>query len=65
MITAHTVDRFVQAASAPRPYEFLKSLAASDTVALMCRKHRVSKTPGVFGPQLTVCPEGFPAEALA
>lgn len=65
MITAHTVDRFVQAASAPRPYEFLKYLVSTDTAPLTCRQHQVNKTSHVFGPQLNVCPMCFPAEALA
>lgn len=60
-----TVARFVRDASQPRPYRFLHTLISdTDNKPPRCRKHDVPKVAHTYGPQLTVCPVCFPAEAV-
>ena len=59
-----TVRRFVREASKPRPYRFLHTLIEHRDATPRCRRHDVPKVPHVYGDQLLVCPECFPAEAV-
>ena len=62
MIEATTVKRFVSKCAQQQPYRFLDSLVGDSPHLPLCRTHGVAKTHHVYGAQLWVCPECFPAE---